>query len=104
VAAEPERQLSPGGESLSVFKSRVNALLRRFAEDHDGRTVVAVCHGGIIWATLYHLFGVPDGTISAEVEFTSITEWKRDGGRWHLVRFNDVAHLLGSELLAPAQS
>src|SRR5947209_4465752 len=47
VATEPDRPMSPGGESLSVFKARAGSLFERLADDHEGRTVVAVCHGGI---------------------------------------------------------
>lgn len=102
VAAEPDRSFSPGGESLSVFKNRVSAVLDRFAAHHDGQTVVAVCHGGVIGVSLYQIFGLADGTLAVDVHHTSITEWHLRDERWHLVRFNDVAHLLGSELLQPA--
>jgi hypothetical protein len=34
-----------------------------------------------------------------EVDFTSITEWRVDAGAWTLARFNDVAHLMSSDLL-----
>lgn len=100
VAAEPDRPFSPGGESLSVFRDRVRSLLDRFAADHQGQTVVAVCHGGVIGASLYQLFGIADGSLAADVDHTSITEWHLRDERWHLVRFNDVAHLLGSDLVA----
>jgi probable phosphoglycerate mutase len=101
VLAEPDRPISPGGESLSIFQARVERLLGRYAKEHEGRTVLAACHGGIIFTALHGLLSIKDRSVTAEVEFTSITEWKHEGERWHLVRFNDVAHLLGSELLAP---
>jgi len=99
VSAEPDRPMSPGGESLNVFKARVAALLDRFAADHPGQTVVAVCHGGVIGTSIYRAFGIPDGLIWADIDFTSITEWRREEERWRLVRFNDVAHLMGGDLL-----
>src|SRR5438132_7890528 len=49
VVAEPDRPLSAGGESLTVFKERVSNLLEHLADEHDGRMVLAVCHGGIIY-------------------------------------------------------
>jgi len=98
VVAFPERPLSAGGESLVVFRKRVRSLLDRLAGEHAGETVVAVCHGGVVWSSLYQLFGMAEGTISADVDYTSITEWRKDD-RWHLVRFNDVAHLMSSNLL-----
>jgi hypothetical protein len=39
---------------------------------------------------------------SAQADFTSITEWRYENDRWHLVRFNDVGHLVGTDLLPPA--
>ena len=100
IAAEPDRPLSDGGESLNAFKARVAGVLDRFAAKHDGRAVVAVCHGGLIGATLHQGLGVPDGSLAVDIDFTSITEWRVEGGRWVLVRCNDVAHLMGSDLLA----
>jgi probable phosphoglycerate mutase len=93
---EPDRPLSPGGESAKDFRARVDGLLERLASAHDGRTVVAVCHGGIVWQSCRLL--IDDG-MSVQADFTSITEWTlRDGG-WKLVRLNDVAHLEGTDLL-----
>ena len=67
---------------------------------HDGKTVVAACHGGIVWVSRQILLGLDS---DQPVDFTSITEWRRDAGRWVLVRVNDVAHLEGTDLLtAPA--
>ena len=97
VGAEPDRPLSVGGESLNEFRSRVTRLLDRLAATHEGSTVVAACHGGIVWASRSLLL---ENVEELPVDFTSITEWTFDGGRWTLVRVNDVAHLDGTDLLA----
>jgi probable phosphoglycerate mutase len=97
VDAEPDRPLSPGGESLTAFRSRVGGLFDRLAQTHDGKTVVAACHGGIVWVSRQILLRVHPK--DQPVEFTSITEWHRDAGRWELVRINDVEHLQGTDLL-----
>jgi probable phosphoglycerate mutase len=99
IAVYPDRPLSEGGESLSVFKGRVRGAIDRLADEFDGRTVVAVCHGGVIGASLYYGLGMPDGSLSVDIDFTSITEWRLEGGRLVLARLNDVAHLMGSDLL-----
>lgn len=100
VAAEPDRPLSPGGESLTLFRSRVSGVFDRMAQTHDGKTVVAACHGGIVWMSRQLLL---DEGSEQPVENTSITEWSYSGGRWELVRINDVEHLSGTGLLpAPA--
>jgi probable phosphoglycerate mutase len=101
VIAEPDRVISPGGESLNVFHARVHGVLDRLAEAYDGKTVVAACHGGVVGVAFVGLLGIPvDNQTSIDVQFTSITEWRRDADRWHLVRLNDYAHLMGSDLLA----
>ncbi len=97
VGAEPDRPLSAGGESLNAFRSRVTGLLQRLADNYEGKTVVAACHGGIVWVSRSILL---DTREEQPVEFTSITEWSYEEGRWTLARINDVAHLEGTDLLA----
>jgi probable phosphoglycerate mutase len=100
ILEEPDRPLSAGGESLNVFRARVRSVLERLAATHDGRTVLAVCHGGVIGTSFGEIFGIAGGErYWVDIDNTSITEWRRTDDRWHLVRFNDVAHLLGSDLL-----
>jgi probable phosphoglycerate mutase len=97
VSAEPDRPLSPGGESLNAFRARVRGLLDRLARDHHGKTVVAACHGGIVWMSHHILLEEDDRYV--QVDFTSITEWLYEDDRWALVRINDVGHLEGTDLL-----
>jgi probable phosphoglycerate mutase len=99
VEAEPDRELSPGGESLRVFRARIASVLDRLAATYEGQTVIAVSHGGFIFGSLYHGVGAPNGRWNVDVDFTSITEWRWADGNWRLSRFNDFAHLHGTELL-----
>jgi probable phosphoglycerate mutase len=98
---EPARPVSPGGESLRDFQNRVRRVLDRLSREHDGASVVAVCHGGIILTSLYLNLAITDGAVGADIDYTSITEWRRRDGRWWLARFNDVAHLMSDDLLVP---
>lgn len=100
MAAEPDRPMSEGGESLSMFHRRVAAALERIVRDHAGETVVVVSHGGFIVASSLELLGAPGyhqrKPFHIEPENTSITEWVReDDARdyWVFERFNDTAHL-----------
>lgn len=97
LAADPSTPIAPGGESLAAFHARVAKALRRIAEEHAGRTVVIVCHGGIVATSFLTFFELPhDRAMAAEVRVanTALTEWRRhDGGRWQLLRHNDAAHL-----------
>lgn len=96
---DPTAPIAPGGESLVDFHGRVAGALRRVAEEHAGRTVVVVCHGGIVMSSFLTFFDLPvDRPMAAEVwvKNTALTEWVLGGSdRWRLVRHNDAAHLDG---------
>ncbi len=99
MSTHPFEPMSPGGESLAEFNLRVGRALTRLAGEHEGRSVVVACHGGVVIASLISFLGMPaQRPPSAElvVTNTSITEWERDG-RWRLVRYNDAAHLAATE-------
>jgi broad specificity phosphatase PhoE len=97
VSVEPDRPLSRGGESQNTFYARVRDLFERLATSHEGQTVIAACHGGIVWASR-QLF-LESNDVDDPVDFTSVTEWTHADGRWTLVRHNDVRHLDGTDLL-----
>lgn len=100
VGDDPSVALSPGGETWTEFHERVGSTVRRLASEHDGRTVVIACHGGVIDAALRELLGLPMiGVFELSTENTSVTELvavpARDGraARWRLLRYNDAGHL-----------
>jgi broad specificity phosphatase PhoE len=99
MQAEPDRVFAPEGESWSSFHDRVASTLERIAREHEGQTVVAVCHAGVIAASLRLLLGVPLGGGGARVQPTNtgVTEWEHeaDSDRWTLHAFNETAHLVG---------
>jgi probable phosphoglycerate mutase len=100
---DPDRPMSPGGESYRAFRSRVEQAVARLAERYAGRTVLVVSHGGVILATTLNLLGLGPRWFSHDLQNTSLTEWVRDrDGRWLLHRFNDAAHLetLGTPIAA----
>ena len=78
--------------------------LERLARDHVDQTVVAVCHAGVIMASMRLLLGVPDPATSAHLRPTNtgLTEWEHDPtfDRWILRSYNEATHLLA---LDPAQ-
>jgi probable phosphoglycerate mutase len=104
---DPYTPLAPGGDSWGSFVTRVGAALHRIADTHEGKSVVIVCHGGVVDSSL--LLGLGMATIAPALgQFhtrnTSITEWERgfpsnvwDGGgaikRWRLLRYNDDLHV-----------
>lgn len=99
MEAEPDRPFAPGGDSWHGFHRRVADVLARLARDHADHTVVAVCHAGVIIASLRVLLGVPHPGPGARIQPTNtgLTEWEHEPatGRWTLHRFNDTGHLFG---------
>lgn len=98
MEAEPDRVFAPEGESWNSFHDRVERVLARLAEEYEGRTVVAVCHAGVIMASVRVLLGLEHPGTGARLRpsNTGLTtwEWEADARRWTLHAFNDTAHLL----------
>jgi broad specificity phosphatase PhoE len=96
---EPDRVFAPGGESWNSFHERVGRVLGRLTREHADRTVVAVCHAGVIQASLRILLGIPDDATATRLQpsNTGMTLWEHDPvpERWTLHTFNDAAHLVG---------
>ncbi|MCC5950677.1 MAG: histidine phosphatase family protein [Acidimicrobiia bacterium] len=97
MEAEPDRRFAPGGDSWNSFHERVQHLLERLATDHSEETVVAVCHAGVIMASIRTLFAVPHPGTGTQLRPTNtgLTEWHHDPalGRWTLHSFNEASHL-----------
>lgn len=101
----PYQAWAPGSESWAVFFARAGTALLDVAKRHEGETVVVVCHGGVVEASLATFGHQPlRRAFDVAVENTSMTEWALAGDgaatgemRWRLVRFNDAAHLDGVE-------
>jgi probable phosphoglycerate mutase len=97
---DPERPISPGGETWLEFLDRAERSLYDLAEAHPGELVVIACHGGVVDASLIRFLGLPGhgGTVRFFPDNASMTEWAYTGARWWLVRFNDAAHLDANRL------
>ncbi len=103
MEAEPERVFAPGGESWATFHERVQRIFQQISEEFRDQTVVAVCHAGVIMASLRVLFGIPHPGTGARTRPTNtgLTEWEHDPDldRWTLHSFNEHSHLLGLDPL-----
>ena len=98
MEAEPDRVFAREGESWNSFHGRVRSMLERVAAEYEGQTVVAVCHAGVIMASVRLLLGSPQTGQGAVLRpsNTGLTEWQRDPllARWALHSFNEATHLL----------
>jgi len=95
--AQPTRRLAPGGESWEEFVKRATDTIGLITARHPGELAVAVCHGGVIEASMVRLlpFSRQLRPLRLPTAYTSLTEWELDADGWRLVRYNDVAHLGG---------
>ena len=94
---DPNAVLFPGGETVAAFHHRVSAGLDRVERQYEGRTVVIVCHGGVVDVAMRRALRTPmTGGFDLHTRNTSLTEIVlARPGRWRLVRYNDAAHLDG---------
>jgi 2,3-bisphosphoglycerate-dependent phosphoglycerate mutase len=95
--SDPFAVTFPGGETLADFHHRIGRAFHELDAAHDGKTVVVVCHGGVVDAAFRFLLHLPmSGGFELRTVNTSLTELRRvRAGRWQLVRYNDAAHLEG---------
>ncbi len=97
----PFRQVAPGGENWGQFVLRAGTALDRIIRQYEGKTIVIVCHGGVIGVSFLYFFGM--GTFQYpqagfDTDNTSITHWAKRSisgrpSRWRLVCYNDDMHL-----------
>ncbi len=75
---DPDRQV-PGGESGAEISARVFAVLDRIADEHRGETVLVVCHGGAMCASLAHA-----GAAGLDLEVANCASYRLEGdsGGW----------------------
>ncbi len=98
--AAPLRPIAPGGESWGGFSLRVATALTRITSTHAGKTIVIVCHGGVIDNSFIHFLQMPSMVLPPtdfHTRNTSITHWeyvhRRNRLLWRLNSYNDIEHL-----------
>lgn len=97
----PFRQVAPAGENWGQFVLRVSTALDRIVRDNSGKTIVIVCHGGVVGVSFLYFLGI--GSLQYpqagfDTDNTSITHWARRSfneraARWRLKCYNDDMHL-----------
>ncbi len=97
----PFRQVAPDGENWGQFVLRVATAIDRIIRQHEGKTIVIVCHGGVIGVSFLYFFGAGSfqyPQVGFDTDNTSITHWARSSisgrpARWRLKCYNDDQHL-----------
>ena len=98
---KPFLHIVPDAESWAQFMLRAGTSLNRITQAYAGKTIVIVCHGGIIDCSFISFLGM--STLHLPRAFfnthnTSITHWIYDSylglpSSWILERYNDAMHL-----------
>ena len=95
----PFQPIFKGGETWGEFVLRVGRTLYRIAQEYEGKTVVVVCHGGVIDASFLICLGMSMVALPPaqfHTRNTSMTAWERyaygEEQHWRLVRYNDDLH------------
>ncbi len=91
----------PSAETWVQFMLRAATALNRIAHEHEGKTIVIVCHGGIVDCSFITFFGMSTLQFPQayfDTHNTSITHWYKSSiedrpPAWVLERYNDVMHL-----------
>lgn len=97
----PFLHITPESETWVQFITRMGSALNRIMHQHAGKTIVIVCHGGIIDGSFLYFFGL--STLRFPPTYfhthnTSITHWYQGAVAdfppgWILERYNDCMHL-----------
>jgi probable phosphoglycerate mutase len=107
---DPDNRPVPGWETWREMGTRVARAIDEVAQRHPGETVVIACHGGVIVQAMQRWLRLEPGTgdrawfapaNSSLTEFRGAADPYRGGTGLgvELVRFNDHAHLAGTDLL-----
>lgn len=93
----PTHNAPPGGESFAHLMARVAAAIDQRSSQHQGRTIVAIAHGGAIRAAVAHALGLSAETAMALViDNLSVTRLTllpegilhNRGGQWRVETVN----------------
>jgi probable phosphoglycerate mutase len=102
VDQSPYYSPAPDGESWAKFAFRACLALNRIAQEHAGKRIVIVCHGGIVEASFLFAYGLSPLAplpimMNVDPVYTSLTHWRKVAStslaRWRLMTYNDAFHL-----------
>jgi probable phosphoglycerate mutase len=86
----------PGGEDLRQFHARVMDAVKHLAEQHPGRRLAVVTHGGVLdmlWRTAHGLS--LSGLRTCDIPNTGLNHLRWRQGTLDILRWADASHLEG---------
>lgn len=89
----------PGGERRSEFYARVHRCLDRLADEHAGKKILLVSHGGCLKAVFQKIVAIPgSGAMLPMTNNASISRFLRRDDQWQLNSWNESGHLKDSSV------
>ncbi|MEE8057406.1 MAG: histidine phosphatase family protein [Pseudomonadales bacterium] len=61
---EPHKYRPPNGETFQAFSSRINTAWQGILQQHCGKHILLICHGGVIRALLSNIMQTPLTSLS----------------------------------------
>ena len=85
-----------GGEPPDEFRARIVGQMDALVDSHRGRTVVVVCHGGVVNIYLGAILGIAT-PLWFDPAYTSVSRVRANvSGLRSVASVNEVGHLLGT--------
>lgn len=97
----PLTQPYPGGPTYAEFALRACTALNRIVQEHNGKKIIIVAHGGIVEASFIYAYKLsllaPAVMLNLDPNYTALTHWQKITTKyselWRLVTYNDYSHL-----------
>ena len=87
----------PNGETIEEFQDRIAAFLENLVQQHAGKRLLLVTHGGAIQRMFRLTAGIfPDRNLRPACDNTSVSIFRYKSTKWQLVTWNNTAHLSGT--------
>jgi broad specificity phosphatase PhoE len=84
-----DRGAIANAETGETFRSRVEPPLRQIVDEHAGRTVAIVCHGGVVRMMLSILLDLPLPKLASfEIDYASLTQVERHAHKTEVTLLN----------------
>jgi 2,3-bisphosphoglycerate-dependent phosphoglycerate mutase len=84
----------PKGESVTALAARVSGALTSIAAKHQGQTVLAVTHGGVLDIVYRLVMDIDFDEVRTWLLRNSACNWlAHDGGSWRILAWDEHEHL-----------
>lgn len=94
---DPYKTRIPKAETIQVFKKRVLGAIKKICRANSGKTIAAVCHGGVIGVFVGNIMKKDKNFWRYVPASASVTVVEYKDKKFKLNKFNDQKHLRGGQ-------